>query len=169
VSVRSRGRGSGAERPGARTGGRRDDERGATLVEFALVAPLFFLLVFGIIEFGWAFGQNLDIRHGAREGARLVAVNYQPSTAVGTSQTDVIVAELCGRMEGVAGAKVSITTTGPAVGARATVELSAPLETLTGFLDSVLAGRTLSSKVDFRLEQAGTWAPTTDQLCPVIP
>ena len=169
MSVRSRRWARRAERATVSTGGQGDGERGATLVEFALVAPLFFLLVFGIMEFGWAFGQNLDIRHGAREGARLVAVNYQPTTAVGTSQTDVIVAELCGRMDGVVGAKVSITTTGSPVGARATVEVSAPLETLTGFLDTVLAGRTLSSKIDFRLEQAGTWAPTTEQLCPVVP
>ena len=133
------------------------------------MAPLFFLLVFGIIEFGWAFGQNLDVRHGAREGARLLAVNYQPTTAIGTTQTNLIVAELCGRMEGVAGAQVSITTTTTAIGARATVELSAPLETLTGFLDPILAGRRLSSQIDFRLEQAATWAPTTTQACPVIP
>ncbi|HSP04647.1 MAG TPA: TadE family protein, partial [Acidimicrobiales bacterium] len=51
------------------------DERGAALVEFALIATPLFLILFGTIEFGWAFFQLNDIRHGAREGIRLVAVD----------------------------------------------------------------------------------------------
>ena len=51
-------------------------DEGAALVEFALIAPILFLLIFGVIEFGWAFSQNMDVRHGARETARLAAVNY---------------------------------------------------------------------------------------------
>ncbi|MGH2686892.1 MAG: TadE family protein, partial [Actinomycetota bacterium] len=39
---------------------------GASAVEFALVAPLLFLLIAGTIEFGWAFHQIMDLRHGAR-------------------------------------------------------------------------------------------------------
>ena len=50
------------------------DERGAALVEFALIATPLFLILFGTIEFGWAFFQLNDIRHGAREGIRLVVV-----------------------------------------------------------------------------------------------
>jgi Flp pilus assembly protein TadG len=55
-------------------------ERGASIVEFAIVAPLLFLLLFGIIDFGWAFSQNLDVKHAAREGARLAAVNAAPGS-----------------------------------------------------------------------------------------
>ena len=36
---------------------RTDPERGANLVEFAVLAPLLILLVIGIVEFGWLFGQ----------------------------------------------------------------------------------------------------------------
>ncbi|MGQ0833075.1 MAG: TadE/TadG family type IV pilus assembly protein, partial [Microthrixaceae bacterium] len=43
-------------------GGRGKRDRGAALVEFAIIMPIFFLLVFGIIEFGWAFFQLLDVR-----------------------------------------------------------------------------------------------------------
>ena len=42
----------------------------------ALVAPFLLLLLFGIIEFAWVFGQNLSVTHGAREGARLAAVDF---------------------------------------------------------------------------------------------
>lgn len=45
-------------------------ERGATLVEAALVYPLLFLVLFGIVEFGLAFKDYLSISHAARDGAR---------------------------------------------------------------------------------------------------
>ena len=41
-------------RPRGRFRGFRRDERGTALVEFALIAPLLFLLLFGIIDFGRA-------------------------------------------------------------------------------------------------------------------
>ena len=40
--------------------------RGVALVEAALVFPVLALLFFGVVEFGWVFSQNLDVRHGAR-------------------------------------------------------------------------------------------------------
>lgn len=45
-------------------------ERGATLVETALVVPLLFAVLFGILEFGLAFKDSLSVGHGAREAAR---------------------------------------------------------------------------------------------------
>ncbi|HEX6947525.1 MAG TPA: TadE family protein [Acidimicrobiia bacterium] len=49
---------------------RRQRERGATLVEAAIVFPLLFLALFAIVEFGMAFKDWLTVSHGAREGAR---------------------------------------------------------------------------------------------------
>lgn len=48
------------------------EDRGATLVEAALVLPIFFLLVFGLLEFGFGFKDWLSINHAAREGARVL-------------------------------------------------------------------------------------------------
>lgn len=45
-------------------------ERGASLVEAAIVFPLLFLAIFAIVEFGMAFKDWLTVSHGAREGAR---------------------------------------------------------------------------------------------------
>ncbi|MGH8915803.1 MAG: TadE/TadG family type IV pilus assembly protein [Acidimicrobiia bacterium] len=45
-------------------------ERGATLVEAALVYALLFLALFAIVEFGLAFKDWLSVSHAAREGAR---------------------------------------------------------------------------------------------------
>ena len=49
-------------------------ERGAQLVEFAIVVPVFLLLVMGIIDFGRAYFSWIIITNGAREGARVAAV-----------------------------------------------------------------------------------------------
>ncbi len=59
-------------------------ERGASLVEFALILPLLLLLVFGIISFGLMFHAKLSITDGAREagryGATLPVTNFASST-----------------------------------------------------------------------------------------
>ena len=50
---------------------------GASAVEMALIAPLLFMLVFGIIEFGIAFLQIQSMRTAVREGGRAAAVGYE--------------------------------------------------------------------------------------------
>ena len=45
-------------------------ERGATLIEFAVIFPLIIVLVMGIAEFSLAFKDWLTINHASREGAR---------------------------------------------------------------------------------------------------
>jgi len=60
---------------GARRGLKhRGRERGSASVEFALVLPLLLGLLFGIIEFGFLFKDQLSIQQCAREGARTAAV-----------------------------------------------------------------------------------------------
>ncbi len=59
--------------PGRRS--RRSDRRGVTTVEFALVSPLFFLLVLASIEFGWAMMASGILTNAAREGARAGALD----------------------------------------------------------------------------------------------
>jgi len=48
--------------------GRRD--AGASAVEFALVAPILFIVLFGIIVYGFWFSDSLAMRQGVREAAR---------------------------------------------------------------------------------------------------
>ncbi len=55
-------------------------ESGAALVEFALVMPVLFLVLFALIEFGRAFNYWLDANHLANEGARWAVVNKNPGT-----------------------------------------------------------------------------------------
>lgn len=50
------------------------DERGAAVVEFALVLPLLILFTFGIIEFGRAYSAKIELTAAVREGARAAAL-----------------------------------------------------------------------------------------------
>jgi len=50
-------------------------ERGQTIIEFALIAPMIFLFLFTIVDFGIAIDRRLVLQHAAREGARYAAVH----------------------------------------------------------------------------------------------
>ncbi|MEL6830890.1 MAG: TadE/TadG family type IV pilus assembly protein [Pseudomonadota bacterium] len=47
-------------------------EDGATAVEFALVAPPFFFLIFGLLEVSLIFFMSVVLEHGTQQTARLV-------------------------------------------------------------------------------------------------
>src|SRR5688572_16558794 len=60
----------------------RKNRRGAAVVEFAIVAPIFFLLIFGMIEFGRVVMVQQLLTNASREGARLGVLNDSTSTQV---------------------------------------------------------------------------------------
>jgi len=60
---------------------RRRKQRGAALVEFAIVLPVLVLLLFGIIEFTRAYSAKTTMTHAAREGARTLALRGTVSDA----------------------------------------------------------------------------------------
>jgi len=62
------------------------DERGGAMVEFALVAPILFLVMLGIFEFGRAWHVYHTITDAAREGARK-AVIFDGEDKVGDADT----------------------------------------------------------------------------------
>jgi Flp pilus assembly protein TadG len=50
---------------------KRRDQRGAAMVEFAIILPLVLLLTFGLIDFGFAFADAAGIKSAGRSGARI--------------------------------------------------------------------------------------------------
>jgi Flp pilus assembly protein TadG len=76
-------------------------DRGATVVEFALLLPLLLLIVLGIIDFGRILNAQVTLTQAAREGARLVALgqpNVQSRTqaaAAGLSPIGVSIQSAC--------------------------------------------------------------------------
>jgi Flp pilus assembly protein TadG len=59
-------------RPSRRRG--RRGQSGATIVEFALIAPLAFMLLFGLLSACWLFYQSSAIQDGATAGARTASI-----------------------------------------------------------------------------------------------
>lgn len=51
-------------------------QSGAALVEFAIIAPLFLVLVFAVIDIGLLLWAQLSVQHAVREGGR-VALTMQ--------------------------------------------------------------------------------------------
>lgn len=157
-----------------RRGRRCRGDDGAALVELALVAPILFLILFGIMEFGWAFLQNLDVKHGAREGTRLAVVNSTPNNS-GTTQSEKLAREVCARMDQYTRLKPTVSisvnralvspTTSADIGDEVTVTVSKPLDQLTGFLGFALNDVALKSTVKSRMEQSGTFTDIASYQC----
>ncbi len=151
-------------------------EDGAVLVEFALVSPLLFLILFGIIEFGWLFGNELDTRHATREASRLVAVNWVPTSSSqgdgdedfgeGAEQQTDIVHEACKRMDLVSDASLQVSfPSGTDRGEFVDVTVRSNYDQLTGFFPPI-QNITLSSTTQSRLEQPATFAAFGPTDCP---
>src|ERR1700739_3683305 len=59
-------------------------QHGAVLVEFALVAPVFLMLLFGVIEFGRALWMQQALHQTAIVGARCMALPQSACASVAT-------------------------------------------------------------------------------------
>jgi len=119
----------------------------------ALVTPLLLLLLFGIIEVGWMFAQQVEIRNATREGARLAVVDYGDATE--------IINETCSRAD-LSGhvATITIALNGPTDAdfdppspSSVTVTMTKTYESLTGFLDPLLGTVTMTSSAEMRTER----------------
>jgi Flp pilus assembly protein TadG len=120
------------------------------LVEFALLAPFLILLLLGIVEFGYYLGEFNDVRHGAREGARVAAVNAGNNTFLHDAT--------CDAMDLTSNLTVQFTD-GPSgsTGDTASVRVVATPDSLSGLgLIELFLPNTLQSTIEFRLEQDST-------------
>lgn len=79
-------------RPVIRRTGDPTTERGQALVEFALIAPMFFLLLFAVIQFGFLMGGQVGLTNSVRETARYAATI--PNATVAQVQTELLTKQL---------------------------------------------------------------------------
>jgi len=120
--------------------------RGQSLVEFALVLPVFLLLLIGITEFGRAWMTRNILTGASREAARIAAV--QGNTAAARSRANTILSSA-----GISGASVNILDDGAPYGTcSVTVSYNFPV-TVAGFLPG-FGGKifTLSTSTSMRKE-----------------
>lgn len=112
-------------RPRGRLRAFRREERGTAVVEFALVAPILFILAFGILDFGRVLNYYNQESQLAGLGARAAAVDRNPdglATASGTSiQTQLVNTYAKGELNGKMTACISYGPDGAGVGHPVTV------------------------------------------------
>lgn len=124
--------------------------RGATVVEFAIVAPLLLTLVLGVVQLSLAMNRAQGLHAAAREGARAASLETTTDAQVRSA--------VASALDGVTGAATSTVTITPATdrpcdqrsGQTVTVQVSAPAS-----LDLPLLGArqlTLHGKGSFRCE-----------------
>jgi hypothetical protein len=127
---------------------RRRPDRGAAAVEFALVAPILFLILFGIIDYGLWFADSIAVRQSSAEGARRASAWADGTTTPPWGKTP------CGSWD--AGTSAEIQALGCSIVAN-TDTLSGPV-----YVKIRILSGTLSSNVT----GSGNWvAPNAVRIC----
>lgn len=144
-------------------------ERGASLIEFAFVAPFLIFLLLGIVEFGFLFTEYNEVKHATREGARYAAASNPDRDGNGVINNLDVRDVVCGAMT-LPGSTVDIDLADVAgsgdKGDLASIDVTASIGSLSGLgMVEVFLPSTLSSSVEFRLEQDRAWTPGSE-VCP---
>lgn len=121
---------------------RKQRQRGAAAVEFAIILPVLLIMLLGVIDFGIFFGQNISLQSAAREGARqgitqgdVIASTEQAKGLLDTSKLQI---------------KFTVDKSAGEPGTLV-VCLRYPQSSLTGFFDFALNGVS-ESKTVMRME-----------------
>lgn len=139
-------------------------DRGAAVVEFALVVPVFVLLLMGIIDFANAYNDSNAVRQGVREGARQMVVGDWSISGCTSGTSSQRVACLTKDRIGLDAADVRVMVKLEGTydqGQQATVCAMHEVRSITGMLSSVLDGRVTTSRITMRLEDLEPDSPIT--------
>jgi Flp pilus assembly protein TadG len=123
---------------------RSKNQEGAGLVEFAILAPLFVILLFGLLEFGLSLYAKEALTNASREGARYGVVFSDPRKT--TTQIRNKVQEFLTKSGFTDTASINVTGAGGSSGNPLTVNVAYPytFQALPGlfasFFDSTMTG-----------------------------
>jgi Flp pilus assembly protein TadG len=123
--------------------------RGATLVEFAMTAPIFILFLMASFEFGWINVMRHTADNAAYEAARHVIVPGGTAAEAKARATSILNAV------GARDPKITITpsTIAPET-KQVTVQVDLPVDSNSLIMPRFLKGKTLSSTSTLRTERA---------------
>jgi len=128
----------------------RRNRRGAAVVEFALVAPVFFVMVLGMIEYGRLVMVQQILTNSSREGCR-VAVLDGATTSQVTTQVSTYLSNAS-----INGATVTVNPSPPSsagYGAPVTVTVTISFNQVSWLPTPIfLNGRTLTARTAMRRE-----------------
>jgi Flp pilus assembly protein TadG len=130
---------------------RRAPRRGAAVAEFAVVAPLLFLLIFGMFEFGRLVMVQQVLTNASREGARRGILERATAAEVETVVQDYLAGS------SVSGATVTVSPgslAGVGFGDPVTVTVSVPFDEVSWVpAPWFLGGKTMSAQSVMRAER----------------
>ena len=122
-------------------------EKGQAMVEFAIILPILLTLLFGIIDFGWIFGNQVSANNACREAARYTAIHYNDSEA--DDDQGIAKGIITASAPTLSGPAVVLTETEDTV----TISLDCDVAVLTPFLSSILGDvYNMKAKTIMRLE-----------------
>lgn len=128
----------------------RRNRRGAAVVEFAFVAPVFFLFVFGMIEYGRMVMVQQVLTNASREGARIGVLDGSTTSDV-TSAVNTYLSN-----SSITGSTVTVSPSPPSsagYGQPVTVTVSVPFDQVSWLPTPMfLGGKTLTSSTVMRRE-----------------
>jgi Flp pilus assembly protein TadG len=142
---------------------RRSRDDGASLVEFALILPVFAMLLFGFIDFGLIFGGFITLRADVNAGARDASVDYvSPACQAASNPMLCQVQDQIGNLTGVDSSKIQVaitndgtTDTAPTVNDPVEVCAVVPIVSETGITAPFVDGDALHVTSVIRVEQTG--------------
>lgn len=128
-------------------------EDGQSMVEFALILPIFLLILCGIIDFGWLFYNQLSLNNACREGARYAVVH----TAENADTQAIInhIENLSTNVFANDGVDITVTYSAPSdpTSGDITVSMEADISFFTPVLSTVLGKeKTIESTVIMKVE-----------------
>lgn len=140
---------------------RRRSERGAAIAEFALVVPIFVVMLMGIVDFANAFNDANSVRQGVREGARqLVVADWDHDGCSGTSAQRVACVTRARIGLDPADVRVRIELGGAyEAGGQATVCAMYRASSITGMFGPVLDQQRFTSRITMRIEEIDDVSP----------
>jgi Flp pilus assembly protein TadG len=125
-------------------------QRGDSIVELALLAPLLMLMLFGVLEMGRVVDAWIVVNNAAREGAREAALAYPDSQTITTAQSAALAYLTSGLaprgdISSMSVPSVQLTTDSVMVTAQADVQLYTPIfqHMLGGQVVHVVANATM--------------------------
>jgi len=128
----------------------RTKRRGASAVEFAVVAPVFFLFIFGMFEFGRVVMVQQFLTNATREGARVGILDNSTTSEVTTAVNTYL------NSANIQGATITVTPNPPSTatyGSPVTVSVSVPFSKVSWLPSPMfLSGKTLTASSVMRRE-----------------
>lgn len=152
----------------------RGRRRGQALVEFALVLPIFLLVLVGLFDLGRAVFAYNSITNGAREGARLAIVNQSTALIKQRAINQVAIAETADPSVTIAfyrDATLTTTCTTATVGCMVSVEFQSTYRPITPIISSFIfpSGVTFTARSVLPIEFTCPNANVAAAQCPKQP